>query len=136
MLRSKLSDIIPCDLTLGYPLQKKYPLFDVISVNYCVEVVAKDIEEFTRYIGALGSLLKLNGFMGFFVSLEESFYVNQGTQYRHLFLTSEDIRRAFVQNGFEVKRVRHLDVPLQAQTTTLNDCKALEHFVIKKIAGV
>ena len=40
MLRSKLSDIIPCDLTLGYPLQKKCPLFDVISFNYCVEVAS------------------------------------------------------------------------------------------------
>ena len=76
--------------------------------------------------------------MGFFVSLEESFYVNKGTQYHNLFLTSEDVRKAFVRSGFEVKRVRHLDIriPLHAQTTSLNDCKALEHLVIKKIAEI
>ena len=133
ILRSILSDVISCDLTLSYPLQKNYPLFDIISVNYCVEVVAKDVEEFTKYVGVLGSMLKINGFMSFLVSLEESFYFNQGTRYSHLFLTSEDVKIAFVQNRFEVKRVRHLDIPLKAQTTTLNDCKALEHFVVKKI---
>lgn len=132
MLRSKLSKIISCDLTHSYPLSESLPLFDVLSVNFCVEVVATDVKMFTQYIKALWSLLKDGGFLSIFVSLEESYYVNQSTRYNHLFVTSEDVQGALKKSGFELLKVHHLDVPLKSQIPTFNDCKALEHFVAKK----
>jgi hypothetical protein len=133
-LRSKISDIIPCDLTLDYPLLKVYPPFDVLSINFCVEVVATDIKKFTEYLKVLRSLLKNEGYVGIFVSLQESFYiVNGGKRYNHLFLTSEDVKKAFSESGFEILRVRHLDIPLKSQIPTFNDCKSLGHFVAKKL---
>ena len=132
MLRSKISDIIPCDLTLDDPLLKKYPPFDVLLINFCVEVVATDIGKFTEYLKVLRLLLKDEGYIGIFVSLEESLYiVNGGKRYNHLFLTSEDVKKAFRES--EVLRVRHLDIPLKAQIPTFNDCKALGHFVVRKL---
>ena len=133
-LRSKLSDIISCDLTHDYPLSVSSPPFDVLSINFCVEVVATDVEQFTQYLRVLRSLLKDGGFMSIFVSLEESFYyVN--TRYNHLFLTSDDVKGAFEKSGFELLRMRHLDVPLKSQIPTFNDCKALGHFVVRKASG-
>ena len=115
MLRSKISDIIPCDLTLDDPLLKKYPPFDVLLINFCVEVVATDIGKFTEYLKVLRLLLKDEGYIGIFVSLEESFYiVNGGKRCNNLFLTSEDVKKAFRESGFEGLRVRHLDIPLKA----------------------
>ena len=135
VLRSKISDVIPCDLTLQNPLLKEYPPFDVLSVNFCVEVVATDIGEFTAYLKVLRSLLKDEGYMGMFVSLEESYYfVNRGTRYNHLFLTTEDVKKALKESGFEVLRVPwHLDIPLKSQIPTFNDCKYLEYFAARKI---
>lgn len=136
MLRAKISDIIACDLNVSYPLAKRYPPFDVLSVNFCVEIAAKDLKKFTQFLKDLRPLLNIDGFMGFFVSLEESFFFNQGTRYSHLYLTSEDVQRAFKESGFEVQRIRHLDIPLRAQLSKLNDCKALEHFVVRKLTEV
>ena len=97
-----------------------------------MEVVATDIGKFTEYLKVLRLLLKDEGYIGIFVSLEESLYiVNGGKCYNHLFLTSEDVKKAFRES--EVLRVRHLDIPLKAQIPTFNDCKALGHFVVRKL---
>ena len=137
VLRSKISDVIPCDLTLQNPLLKEYPPFDVLSVNFCVEVVATDIGEFIAYLKVLRSLLKDEGYMGIFVSLEESYFVNRGTCYNNLFLTTEDVKKALKESGFEVLRVPwHLDISLKSQIPMLNDCKSLEYFVVRKIYDI
>lgn len=132
MLRSKISDIIPCDLTLDYPLLKRYPPFDVLSINFCIEVVAADIGKFTDYLIVLRSLLKDEGYVSIFVSLEESFYIVNGRKRCNLFLTSEDVKKALRDSRFEVLRVRHFDIPLKSQIPTFNDCKALGYFVARK----
>ena len=135
MLRSKISDIIHCDITLDYPLLKEYPPFDVLSVNTCIEVVAPDISTFTNYLKVLRSLLKDGGYMSFLVSLEETYYIVTGARrFPHLYLTSDDVRKAFKESGFEVLRVQHFDIPLESQIPSFNDCKAMEHFSVRKLA--
>ena len=134
MLTSKISDVIPCDLTLNYPLLKKYPPFDVLSISFCVEVVATDIGKFTQYLKNLRSLLKDDSYIGMLVSIEESYFiVKGGKRYNNLFLTSDDVKKAFKESGFEIMRVKHLDIPLKSQIPTFSNCKALEHFVLRKL---
>ena len=136
MLRSKISDIIKCDLELDYPLLKKYPPFDVLSMNMCIEVVAPDIGKFTDYLKLLRSLLKDGGYMSLLVSLEETYYyvVRGARRYPHLYVTSDDVRMAFKESGFEILRVQRFDIPLKSQIPSFNDCKAMEHFSVKKLA--
>ena len=73
----------------------KYPPFDILSISFCVEVVATDIGKFTQYLKNLRSLLKDGSYVGMLVSIEESYFiVKGGKRYNNLFLTSDDVKKA------------------------------------------
>lgn len=107
------------------PLEDFRGKFDVVSSNFCCEVVAKDIKEYQANVRNLGELVMPGGYIISLVSLEESYWHTSYSDKRvfHLYLTEEDVIRAYTQAGFDVVHTDTHFLPESARNI-LNDCKA------------
>ena len=127
-LRGKLKYFFKGDLLkpeiLNLPLDFSPPLFDIISCNFCLEVVAKSIDHYRKLLTKLTNLLKPGGFLCSLVSIEESWYMNgSAQQYGLLYLTTNDVDSAYKSVGLSVLQTAYQNVPAKAQNI-FNDCKA------------
>jgi SAM-dependent methyltransferase len=100
--------------------------FDVVSSNFCCEPVANDISEYQTNVENLGKLVKPGGYFIGLVSLEESYWHTSYSDERffHLYLTEEDVKKAYGDAGLDVI---YKDVELlpESAQNILNDCKAI-----------
>ena len=104
-LRSKISQVIPCDIRENNPIQLKEPtLFDVVGSSLCLEAVMESEAAYREAILKLSKLLRPGGHLVMAGVLGQSFYrVGDGKFYT--FPLSKDlIHQALEEAGFrEVK---------------------------------
>ena len=105
--------------------------YDIISFNFCCEVVFDTQKAYGVCLRKVGGLLKPNGFIASLVSEEESFYTVGSKQYQHLFLTAKDVHEHYKNAGFTIRYSARFPIPERARNT-FNDCKAI-HFIAGQI---
>ena len=101
--------------------------FDVVSTNFCIEAVAKTVEEYQSFMCSIMKYVRPGGFITSLVSLEESFwleYPDNVTRRFHLSVTEEDVTRAYEMAGFTVVMTHKHEIDESARFI-LNDCKAI-----------
>lgn len=121
-----------CDLTAQDILSTPQDPFDIVSANYVIEVVSNSLEDYQRGLMKLSSLLKPNGFLVVFTSLEESFYYHNGEKYDHFYITSEQVHKACEMAGLSIAMSKVLEIPPEGRNI-LNDCKFLEFYAAQKV---
>ncbi len=116
------NDILISDSVPSEDFRKK---FDVVSSNFCCETVASDVKEYQSYVQRLGEYVKPGGHIIGLVSLEESYWHSSYSDKRtfNLYLTEEDVKRAYSGAGFDIVYTDVHFLPESARNI-LNDCKA------------
>ena len=135
-LRSKIKTIVTCDILKEDPngildIGDRFEWFDVISFNFCCEVVCKTIESYQETLLRLCKLVRPQGYLTSLISLEESWYINGEEKMFNLGLTFENVTSSFKQAGFSVEFSDVFPIPNEAQNI-LNDCKAIAFVVGRK----
>jgi hypothetical protein len=108
-IRSKLQEIVYCDVRAQkplYPIEKK---FDVIHTNLCLEIVCETKEEFCEAFGKFRQYLKPKGYLLCVAALGGSWYLcwNRGsTKWHQLCLSYEDLDHAMSSSGFTIIHTR------------------------------
>ena len=103
-----------------------YEKFDIVSSNFCCDVVATDVKEYQSYVQSVGELVKPGGFIISLVSLEESYWHTSYSDERlfHLYLTKDDAEKAYSEAGFDIVYTDIHYLPESAHDI-LNDAKAI-----------
>lgn len=130
-LREKHRQVVFCDIKAESDVfEPAIPQnsFDIISTNYCLDVIATSVEEYERMVRRVSQYVKPGGFMISLVLTEASWYSIGGEKYHNLYITSEEIHTAFTKAGLSIRDSTHYSLPLTAQGI-LNDCKGL-HFIV------
>ena len=126
-LRSKFKEILLCDIraddvfgSVSIPAES----FDVVSTNFCMEVVSNNVEEYAQNINRVCRYLKPGGFIVSLVSVEESWYVIDSKREFHLCITQQQIHSAFKEAGLKIRDSVYFNIPSASQHI-LNDCKGI-----------
>ena len=98
-LRSKISQVIPCDIRENNPIELKEPtLFDVVGSSLCLEAVMESEAAYREAILKLSKLLKPGGHLVMAGVLGQSFYrVGDGKFYT--FPLSKDLIYQALEEG-------------------------------------
>ena len=128
-LRGKIRKLVSCDIRKEDPSHVVEPsdqleTFDIVSFNLCAEAVCTSVEDYQRTLSRLGKLVSLHGYLTTLVSLEESWYVNEGGKTFVLHLTKEQVKTCLQNAGFTVKFCDTFRIPEKSQGI-LNDCKGI-----------
>ena len=121
-LRSKFKELLLCDIRANDVFREvSIPLesFDVISTNFCLDVVSNNVEEYAKNIRQICRYLKPGGFIVGLVSVEESWYVNRNINDSkrefHLYITPQQIHSAHKKAGLKIHDSAHFDIPIASQ---------------------
>ena len=121
-LRSKFKELLLCDIraddvfgSVSIPAES----FDVVSTNFCLDVVSNNAEEYAKNIRHVCHYLKPGGFIVSLVPVEESWYVmnnvNDSKREFHLCITQQQIHSAHKEAGLKIRDSAHFNIPAASQ---------------------
>lgn len=137
LLKKKIKCIVPCDIRVKHPQKiidggsNSLEPFDIVAFNFCAEAVCMSIQEYQETLSKLAMLVKPSGYLTSLISLEESWYINEGGKTFVLCLTSETVHDCFKKAGFSVQCSEVFSIPEESQNL-INDCKGILFIAAKK----
>ena len=128
-LRSKIRKVVSCDIRKEDPSQivessDQLEMFDIISCNFCAESVCASVENYQSTLSRLLKLIRPHGYLTSLISLEESWYANEGGKMFQLYLTEEQVKACLQNAGFTVVFTDAFPIPEKSQGI-FNDCKGI-----------
>ena len=138
LLKKKITSIVPCDIRVKDPQKiinggdNAFEPFDIVAFNFCAEAVCMSIQEYEEILSRLGMLVKPSGYLTSLISLEESWYINEGGKTFVLCLTAENVNDCFEKAGFSVECSEVFSIPKESQNL-INDCKGILFVAAKKV---
>ena len=112
-LREKIKDVIPCDIHQEKPLGKDLndqSKFDLVMTLFCITVTAKNMDDYSRALNRIGTLIKPGGYLLIVDSLKQSFYVAGGVKLPSLPLDESVVKQGLAKANFEI--VQCTDIPM------------------------
>ena len=132
-IRSRISRIIPCDITLEYPLGVEEEPFTIVSTSLCLEAASESYTDYKRNVKRLSTLLKPGGYLTMFAVVKETFYVVGDHPWYCLYLTRAEIEVALKEAGFTIVVNEYESAPDEhIQNPTASDYKGVLFIVGQK----
>ena len=98
LVRSKISCVVPCDITKD-PVVSAEGLFDVVSCSNVLGPVSNSLEEYHQNVKKLAALLKLGGYLVVVQSWDGSFYGVGKQNFHSLRITDAEFEEAIKAAG-------------------------------------
>ena len=134
LLRSHITNIIPCDIFSDNPLLVKQEPFEIVTTSLCLEAACTTYAEYKGAIKKLIGLLKPGGFLLMFIVERQTFYVVGGKKWFCLFLTLEQVKEALAEAGAVVIVAERDPAPMeQIQNPVVSDYKAVLFVAAQKV---
>ena len=132
-LRSKISQVIPCDICDNTSIRLKEPtLFDVVATSLCLEAVMESEAAYRGAILKLSKLLKPGGHLVVAGVLGQTFYRVGDGKFYTLPLSKDLILQALEEAGFREEKFISHTLTVNKEST-ISDCGGI-FFVHGKVA--
>lgn len=118
-LRTKVKRVLPIDVHQPQPLGagSLAPLpADALVSTFCLEAVSPDFASFQRALDHITTLLRPGGHLLLIGALEESWYLAGEARLVVVPVHEEEVRRALVCSGYEVRDLRTYTMPARLRT--------------------
>ena len=102
MVRRLVKSVVYCDITQDPPIEPgHFQLYDVVVSSIVVEAVARNRDEYTTYIGRLGTLVKPSGVLMLYSIENKTTYYDVGDlKFRNLPVSADFIIATLTKAGF------------------------------------
>ena len=136
-IRSKVKKIVKGDISVKDPKDilegvQNPAQFDILSFNFCAEVVCKTGGEYEDILRLINGKIKPGGFLCSLISIEESWYINGDKKLPHLYLKTEEVALHCKKAGLAVRQSATFDIPKGSQNV-FNDCKGIHFFAAQRM---
>lgn len=136
-LRSKIKNIVKGDISVKDPKDilegvQNPEQFDIISFNFCAEVVCKNGAEYEDILRLIRGKIKPGGFLCSLISIEESWYINGDKKLPHMYLKTDEVALHCKRAGLIVRQSATFDIP-KASQNVFNDCKGIHFFAVQRV---
>ena len=102
LLRSKITSIIPCDITKNQIVSGTQGLFDIVSCNNTLGPVSHSLEEYRENVKKLAALVKPGGYLTIIQSWDGSYYGVGEHNFHSLRITDEQFEEAVKGAGLTI----------------------------------
>jgi len=112
-LRSVLGPLTLCDARASEMLDEARPPYDVIGAHHCLDVAARDAEEFAGMTARLARWLAPGGLFLLSVTTGTTRYTVEGVPFPCLSLDSDQVQAALTAAGLD--RVEQAELPVAGE---------------------
>lgn len=105
-LRSKIKQIVPCDVNLANPLHPlKIGMVDAICTSLCIEAASPDVPSYAKALKNVVSLLKPGGMLVLMGVFDNPVYTVGHKVFKCLVMQKQDVHNAIEAAGLKVLKV-------------------------------
>ena len=102
LLQSKITSIIPCDITAQPMMPGAQGLFDVVACNNTLGPVSHSVQEYRENVSKLTAVVKPGGYLTILQSWDGSFYGVGEQSFHSLRITDEQFEEAVRGAGLSI----------------------------------
>ena len=134
LLRKRISDIVPCDISWDNPLPIENKSYEIVLTSLCLESACKTHAEYKVAIKKLVSLLKPGGFLVMITAERETFYVDGKRKWSTLYNTFEQVKEALDEAGTTIYMAEREPATMEyIQNPVISDNKGFIFVAAQKI---
>lgn len=112
-LRRAITRISEGDARTSEMLADAQPPYDVIGAHHCLDVAARDLDDFKRMLSTLNNMLATGGLFLLSVTTGTTDYTVDHTVFRCLDLSETEVRDALIEAGFATDSITCASMSVQ-----------------------